>query len=193
MKFLLIIDSLMHPHWCFIDLYEPYAKLGDTFLTVSPGLVIVWVSNAEAIVQITQRRESFPKPLASYKILNIYGRSLLTSEGLDWKQHRKVSAPSFNEKNNLLVFKEAIASTQGMLRKWMAAKNTTLNDTALDSMRVTLHIICMIGFGVRLFWPGEGPNDALALGHTMGFEESLTALLDNLLWVLLLPTWLLSE
>jgi hypothetical protein len=121
--------------------------------------------------------------------------------------HRKVTSPGFNEKNNVLVFKESIFQTQGMLRKWMRPSSKgskTLTELPMDSMRVTLHIISKIGFGVGLLWPGEKPGkkDSKASlnysgheppeGFTMSFEHALSTLLENLIWVLLLPDWLLS-
>jgi len=74
-----------------------------------------------------------------------------------------------------------------------------------DTMRLALHIISRIGFGVRLLWPGEQPTEKQSTsdavyssneaseGHTMSFEGSLSVLLENLFFVLLLPKWLLSE
>ena len=177
-------------------------------MTASPTGVLIWTAEPEAIRQITQRREAFPKPLESYKVLDIYGRNVISTEGTDWKMHRKVTSPGFNEKNNVLVFRESVAQTQGMLRKWMGPDgkgNHTLTEVPMDSMRVTLHIISRIGFGVGLLWPGEEPseNDKKASlnysshqpteGFTMNFEEALSKLLENLLWVLLFPDWLLSE
>jgi hypothetical protein len=44
------------------------------------------------------------KILESYKILEIYGPNIISIEGVEWKQRRNVTSPSFNEKNNVLVF-----------------------------------------------------------------------------------------
>lgn len=195
----------MTPDWCWELLYDPFAKLGDVFLTVSPGAVLVFVANAEATHQITSRRDAFPKPLASYRILDIFGRNVVTTEGIEWREHRKISAPSFTEKNNALVFAESCNQAQGMLRRWLGPEgkgNVTLEEAPTDTMRVALHIISRIGFGVRLLWPGEKPknieeesvysSNEVPEGHTMSFERSLSTLLKNVVWVLFLPKWLLS-
>lgn len=130
----------------------------------------------------------------------------MSTEGTDWKLHRKVTSPGFNEKNNVLVFQESIAQAQGMLRKWLGPGgkgNHTLTEVPMDSMRVTLHVISKIGFGVGLLWPGEEltEKDKASLnysshepteGFTMSFEHALSHLLENLIWVLLIPDWLLS-
>lgn len=197
----------MMPDWVWENQFEPFEEHGDAFLTVSPGAVHVWLANAEAIRQVTSRREAFPKPLESYKILEIFGRNIITTEGSDWKKHRKVTSPGFNEKNNALVFAESCRQTEGMLRKWNNARESgdaTLNELPTDAMRLTLHIISRIGFGVSLLWPGETASKAENTseaafssntppsGHTMSFEHSLDTLLENLIWVLLTPKWLLS-
>jgi len=204
---LLICTSLVYPDWTWQQLYDPFAKHGDTFVTASPTGVLIWTATPEAIHQITQRRDAFPKPLESYRILDIYGRSIISTEGTEWKMHRKVTSPGFNEKNNILVFQESVAQTQGMLRKWMGPDgkgNHTLTEVPMDSMRVTLHIISKIGFGVGLLWPGEEPTEKdkkaglnysshqPTEGFTMSFEHALSTLLENLIWVLLFPGWLLS-
>lgn len=197
----------MAPDFVWEELHTPWDRMGDIFLTVSPGLTNVWVANAEAIHQITSRRVDFPKPLESYKILEVFGRNIITTEGVEWKQHRKVSSPSFNEKNNVLVFAEACGQAQSMLRKWTGLDgngNITINEVPTDTDRLTLHIISSIGFGKRLLWPGEklsgnqSPREVYssetpAEGHTMSFENALNSFLDKLLWVLLTPKWLLSK
>lgn len=187
--------------------FEPFQKRGDVFLTVSPSSIHVWLANAEAIRQVAAGREAFPKALESYRILDIFGRSLLSTEGAEWKSHRKVTSPGFNEKNNALVFAESCRQAQGMLMKWTGdgSKNSRVEQVPTDTMRLTLHIISRVGFGVRLLWPGEQLNDVEndrnaaygshkpLEGHTMNFEHALESLLENLIWVLLTPKWLLSK
>lgn len=196
------------PDWMWDLLFEPVKKAGDIFLAVHPGGIHIWVTNAEAMHQITSRREAFPKPLESYKILEIFGRNIISTEGAEWKRHRKVSSPGFNEKNNVLVFAEACRQTHGMVRKWLGpngAGNITVKEAPTDTMRLTLHIISSIGFGVQLLWPGESIDRRLHTdtaiyssneppeGHTMTFENSLTILLERLILVLMLPESILKR
>ncbi|WAO97076.1 Hypothetical protein NCS54_01478200 [Fusarium falciforme] len=83
-------------------------KLGDNFLVVSPGAIILYTSDPRVISYICTRPEQFPKPLAQYAILNICGPNVITTEGPEWRIHRKVLSPSFNKKNSSMVFKEAV-------------------------------------------------------------------------------------
>lgn len=90
------------PHWVWDKGYPPFAETGDTFLTVAPGGVLVWTVDAEVISQICANREAFPRPLKSYKILEIFGENLISTEGRTWKAHRNILSSSFNEKNSVL-------------------------------------------------------------------------------------------
>jgi len=132
----------------------------------------------------------------------------VTTEGADWKMHRKATSPGFNEKNNALVFKESIAQAQGMISHWMGDNektSATLKRIPEDTMRVALHIISAMGFGVRLLWPGDklkegGDQDGLIYlgdepseGHTMSFQNALATVLDNIFVILLTPRLLLSK
>jgi cytochrome P450 len=195
------------PDWVWEQRFYPFEKKGDVLLTVSPGAIHIWLANAEAIRQVTARREAFPKPLESYRILDIFGRNVITTEGGEWRQHRKISSPVFNEKNNALVFAEACRQAEGLLGKWLRQRPeaSTIEEVPVDVMRLTLHIISRVGFGVRLLWPGEKPDEKESaqdtvfsssdppVGHTMSYENSLDTLLGSLLWVILAPKWLMSK
>jgi hypothetical protein len=200
--------SFLTIDWVFEQCYAPMRKTGDIFLTVSPGATNLWITDAEAAHQITSQRDVFPKSLESYRILAVFGENILTTEGNEWRKHRKVSAPGFNEKNNVMVFAESCKQTQAMLKTWLGPGgkgNITLKEVPGDVMRLTLHIISLVGFGVHLLWPGETPDSKLGEeaavfssnvpsgGHTMSFEHSLETLLERMVIVLLLPEWAMSK
>lgn len=167
----------------------------------------MWTVDAEAITQICAKREAFPKPLENYALLEIFGKNLVTTEGNTWKAHRKITSPSFNEKSNALVFGESANQAQQMLKHWTGPEgkgNFTLETVAADTMRTALHIISRVGFGVSLLWPGEEPENTdpaagsfssseLRNGHTMSFADALGTLLESILMVGFIPTWLLSK
>ena len=177
-----------------------FVGLNGTFLRTS---------NAELINQIVVRKADFMKPVEGYKIVDIFGRSMLTQEGLEWRRHRKVVGPSFSEKSNKLVFEESLRQAESMMALWGSqGKNTESNmrieNTAADAATLSLHVICAAGFGVPQLWPGENEDKLqgnvlpgfntfqLSGGHTLPFKDSLSSLLRNILWLVALPPWLLS-
>lgn len=171
----------------------------------------MWTCNAEAIHQITARREAFPKPIHRYAILDIFGRNIVTTEGPEWKMHRKAVAASFSERNAAYIFADSVKQTQGMIAHWMggavgettsiSAPITTLEH---DTMTLALYIIAHVGFGLRFVWPGQDmPDDLSALnrkyakfeppaGHSMTFVDALATVVDRITLLLIFPTWLLQ-
>src|SRR5262245_30049399 len=109
----------MIPDWSFNNTHAPFERFGESFLVVSPYCIIMFTDNAEAIRQISQRREHFPKLVETYAILAQFGDSVLTTEGALWRMHRKATSAAFNEKNTALVFEVSIAQAQGMVQKWL--------------------------------------------------------------------------
>ncbi|KAK7946724.1 uncharacterized protein PG986_011045 [Apiospora aurea] len=202
------IMPVLTSDWHFRDNYKVFEKLGDVFLVACPEKLILYTANAEVIHQVTSKREAFPKPVQVYKILSLYGESVLATEGAVWKNHRKVTAASFNEKNAALVFAESIKQTQGMIDQWLGADrkgNRTIKTVEHDTMALMLHIIGYVGFGLRLVWPGQSlPPDADArqakyaaleppAGHTLNFTQSLEMTLEKILLLLITPRWLLKN
>ncbi|KAJ2905525.1 hypothetical protein MKZ38_005169 [Zalerion maritima] len=191
--------------------YKYFERIGaDNVLFVSPGAIVMMTVNAEAIHQITSRRENFPKNTRDYKILEVFGRNVVTTEGLLWRMHRKVTSASFNEKNTALVWDETIRQTQGLIRHWMRGdmgneSTETLPNIDQDTMAVALKIIGYVGFGLKLLWPGEeipadmDPEIAKFArrdpppGHTMSFIESLEQTLEKIFLKLLVPKFLLKN
>lgn len=198
----------MIPNFVYRTRHEWFAKLGESFLIASPGRLVMLTDNAETIRTITLKREQFPKWTAVYSILRQFGENVLTTEGSIWRMHRKVTSASFNERNAALVFREAIAQTQGLLRMWTGPSGGTRKEPLVslqhDTMRLALNIISYVGFGMRLLWPGEthpagtdpkllkyGSHEPTA-GHELSFTDTMEILLEYLLLLLIIPRWILS-
>ncbi|KAF4963973.1 hypothetical protein FSARC_8064 [Fusarium sarcochroum] len=169
-------------------------------------MLFLMACNAEAIRQITSRREHFPKYVETYEILRQFGDNVLATEGATWRMHRKVTSASFNEKNAALVFKDAIQQAQGMVKMWMGSDGEdsgVIHTLDQDTMRLTLNIIAYVGFGLNLLWPGEslplGADERMAkygsldptTGHKLSFVTTVATLLEYILMLLLIPRWLL--
>lgn len=187
------------PDFSFQTGMKHFAKYGDVFILAFPGGTLLYTANAESICQVTTRREQFPKFTESYSILNQFGRNVITTEGAEWRKHRKATAASFNEKNSALVFRESIRQAQGMLNHWV--KDKTFVTLEHDTMRFALNIIGYVGFGLKLPWPHEETSGGFhptfgsidpPSGFRYSFVDTMAQLLDNVLMLLLVPTWLLS-
>lgn len=155
------------------------------------------VADAEAVNQITTRRNDFPKPTELYGSVDLFGKNVVSTEGSIWRHHRKISSPPFTEKNNLLVFRESISQAQSMITSWLGttgqADSKTLEHIAEDTMRLSLHVISRAGFGQTLKWPHEEVGKAVPEGHTLSYKDALESLLQNIIQVMLMPKVILCE
>ncbi|KAK2019248.1 cytochrome P450 [Colletotrichum eremochloae] len=199
--------ELLIADWAYQKRHGPFARIGETFMIISPFQILIVTNSAEAIQQITQQREKFPKLVETYAILKQFGDNVLTTEGAVWRMHRKVTSATFNEKNAALVFAESINQTRGMVHKWLGPdgkSRQTVKSLDHDTMRLALNIIGYVGFGMRLVWPGqalpEGTDPKLqkyssleaAPGHTMSFVDATAEMLEHILVLLLVPHKLLK-
>lgn len=191
------------PDFSYRTRHTSFARLGDAFIIVSPGMMYLMVANAEAITQITTRREHFPKYTDMYSVLDQFGENILTTEGSVWRMHRRITSPSFNERNAAFVFHESIRQAQGMVDTWKSGGGDDIDSLESDTMRLALNIIGYVGFGLRLLWPGEtqpaGTDPKLIkygsleapTGYTLSFVNAMAHLLENIFLLLLVPRWLL--
>jgi cytochrome P450 len=208
----LINPRILDPEWAYRIGHKPFADIGcDVFLVVSPGNIEGFVADAEVVTQITTRRTDFPKPLRMYGRLNIYGKNLVASEGPEWRLHRRLTAPSFGEKNNELVFNESLHHAQSLLGLWTGPDgktSKTIQDPAHDTMRFALYIISRAGFDVRVVWPHEETNEADEKsadpkssfagskpppGYKMNYRQALSSLLENIMWTQMGPPEYLTK
>ena len=82
--------------------YEVFKDMkSDLFMVVSGDFMVLWVSDANVVNEIITRGDDFPKPIESYGVLDLFGRNVVTTTGQHWRAHRKITAPPFNERNNL--------------------------------------------------------------------------------------------
>lgn len=195
--------------------YEPFKRLGtDTFLLVNPERNELYTADADVVSQITTRRSDFPKPVETYQSIKIYGDNVVTAEGQTWRHHRKITSPPFSEKNNHLVWTETLEQSQAMVNSWFDGNTAkggskTIYTLAADTMRLSLYVISKAGFGVRLQWPaikrdhanghvqikglGSASSSDIPEGYTMSYTDALGSVLHNILWILILSPFVLSN
>jgi cytochrome P450 len=141
-----------------------------------------------------------------YGALNIYGMNLVSTEGPEWRMHRKLVAPSFGERNNEMVFNESLHHAQSLLNLWTGpdgSGNKTVNDPAVAAMSFALYVISSAGFDVRVTWPHEEEQSRPASktdasksmlvgsevppGHKMSYRQAISDLLHNIMWTQIIP------
>ncbi len=179
-------------------------------MVASPGGMYMTTNNAELISQITTRRSDFIKPEKSYKIVEVFGPSVLSTEGSTWRMHRKATAPAFSEELHGLVWTESLRQVDQMVKTWQGRHGNSpdsmyVADLGRDTIALTLHVISRAGFGVSLSWPGQKDqvevteelksfsSEDIPKGHDMTFRDALEGTLTNFLWFVIFPPRVLGK
>ncbi|KAE8142664.1 cytochrome P450 [Aspergillus pseudotamarii] len=150
-----IYSSAFKTRWAAKD--RLHKRQGEVYMLITPSVSTCMVGDASVVSQICMSRHGFPKPLEQYRALDIYGPNIITSEGSQWAHMRRHTATTFNERNSALVWEETIRQTNEMLRYWedehsrsTSPSEFVLTDAREDILKLTLNIICSVGYGVKL-------------------------------------------
>ncbi|KAK0626824.1 cytochrome P450 [Immersiella caudata] len=197
---------VMGPDWSARSNQEYYDWVGSqTVIVLGPDQMTLYTEDAEVVSQITMRKEAFPKDVARYGLLTMFGQNVVSTEGAIWRMHRKVTASSFNEKNAAHTFAQALEQTKGLVDYLFGSADSSGTITNLDNGTIiwALNIIGYVGFGLRLIFPGQEPPEDPKLkkygrldappGYTMSFAASLGGLLERIIAILIFPAFILKR
>ncbi|KAF2136432.1 uncharacterized protein K452DRAFT_130448 [Aplosporella prunicola CBS 121167] len=171
-----------HIGWEFDEKYRAHLEFGDAFLFVTPGKNWIYLCNAESVhdIILRERRHDFERPVELLvAMLDVFGPNISTVQTHDWQRQRKVTATAFTEKNNRIVWTEALEQAQQVLKFW---QNTgQVQSTAIDSRTVALDVLMSAGFGKS--FPFQGAS-ARAKHGPMSYRDSLALILENAILIL---------
>ena len=112
-------------------------------------------------------------------------------EGDTWQRHRKLTAPSFNERTSRSVWNEAVRQTQDMLQSWVKLGDAGTKETVGDTKLMALHVLTSAGFGMS-FRYSEGMQ-SLRPGYCMTYRDALQLILRNITLLVIFPQRLLRS
>ncbi|KAI9752696.1 MAG: hypothetical protein M4579_005534 [Chaenotheca gracillima] len=176
-----------HMGWQYVDKYRIHEEVGGAFVIVTPAAIEVQIADALAVYDISLRKNAFPKPRRMYIPLEIFGPNLDTTNGGDWQRHKRVTAPPFNEKNNKVVWNEALRHASQLVQIWTGRGEDGFVSTINDLSRLTLQVISFFAFGRRNDLKTDQELEDSS-GHSQDiFPETLHYLLRHVVALMLLP------
>ena len=110
------------------------------------------------------------------------GRGLLTSEGENWRRHRRIMAPAFDHRSIMGYAPIITEVTAGLVEQWDALADSIEIDVAAAMMHTTLHIISRAMF--------SSDSDEIVDVVERGVEQYQATVRPNLLDLLRFPVWL---
>jgi cytochrome P450 len=70
--------------------YDHFRSSIITLIAWNHPRTLYTVSNPEAVKVLIHGGRKWAKPVESYRILRVYGENVVTTEGEEWRKHRKV-------------------------------------------------------------------------------------------------------
>ena len=156
----------------------PLPLVERTFLSPSKC-----ISHLNALVQMLIQYAD-PK----YRFV-IFWLTKLQVEGEDWQRHRKISTPSFNERNSKLVWKESLQQAQPMLRSWVQEAQNGSMRTQQDVLTLALHVLTAASFGLACSF--DSRDQRVQPGYSMTYSSALATVMRDLVYVFIVPQSLL--
>lgn len=148
----------------------------------------VWITDPDAAhVVLSRRKDYFTSSLQSLSYAFWLAQPAV--EGDDWQRHRKLTAPSFNEKTSSSVREGSLRQARDMLQSWMERGVKGTIDTVSDTATLTLHMLTGAGFGIWYSY-GKGVQNPLK-GHSLWYRDAFLTVLLNIVLLSLIPkSWL---
>ncbi|KAJ5746545.1 cytochrome P450 monooxygenase [Penicillium odoratum] len=119
---------------------------GDVFALVSPSGIQLFVGEEKIAKQILSRSTDFPKPIEVIKIIDVFGRSLASVEGEDWKRHRKSTAAAFSDKVNETVWLQSCDQASSSLHHFVCQEK--VSNTQKEMTQLSFAVLMKACMGV---------------------------------------------
>jgi hypothetical protein len=145
------------------------------------------------VKQVLSRGQEFHAPVEVLSLYNLYGPTLASSEGEQWRLYRKITTPFFNTKTYQMVWKESLDKADRLSVQW-SSRETYITDVKGEVMsKLNLRVIAKVFYNEELQYnQSDATKDVAPPGHLLTFSESINAVLSNLSTIFGLPKWLLG-
>ena len=73
--------------WELPDRYSSHHELGDVFMLVTPGRNWLYIGHPDIVMEVTRRRDDFPRCVELTEVLDVFGPSVATVRLNPWAFH----------------------------------------------------------------------------------------------------------
>jgi cytochrome P450 len=153
---------------------------------------MLWTSDAAIIKQLF----SLPTvhvPVDMLRFYDIWGPTIGSVEGEEWKNHRKIVTYGLNPSTLPTVWKETIHQTDTLIARW-TQDSLVVPVIKSWTSRLALHVISSVFFDQPMDWREYRlGDDILASGYQVSFESALFTVLKRLGLIFMVPRPLLGR
>jgi cytochrome P450 len=173
--------------------HDPFREAGtDTFILATPSGNMLWSSDNTVIRSLFEQHPKIDAPVEFLKFWDVWGPTIASVQGSEWKAHRKAVTAGFGPAMNHTVWKETQSQTQTLARHWVEDHQAVIPVVRYWTSRLALHIICNGFFGMKVEWHGDNKTPSPA-GHKIALDAALPKFIENLAIYVTVPTALLGR
>jgi cytochrome P450 len=163
--------------WPTVDIDRTTSRLGENFILCSPSSNQIVTCYPPAVEHITKDHKNWPQPGAQSQLFAFYGQNVSSTNGEEWKRHRKITASAFNENSMHDVWDEAIKQASKL--NFAAETDRTLGRIRTTFDILAMHVLAVVGFG------GDSLLDSVPSGHHMSLMQCLGFILKHIMLTLI--------
>src|SRR3954451_6479774 len=127
----------------------PEAVYHEPLVVLRGPPAIVWVTDPALVkIVLVDQCDDFPQdPLLRRVLGGLFGNSILTSEGRDWRWQHQTVAPLFRPGEILRYLPYMIAGAEAAIKGWRAAPPNSIHSIDTDMVDATYAVISNTLFG----------------------------------------------
>ncbi|KAL0069552.1 hypothetical protein AAF712_003210 [Marasmius tenuissimus] len=173
------------------ELYRNHETISSIpWLFGAPVLYTTNIDVMRQIISVGQTRSTFIKSPESVVGGGLYGENVLTTEGNEWRKHRRIVGPAFGNSLYQLVWDQSLQTYRDMVagEGWSGKKSVevpTLQDATFKFALIVLGV-CAFGFDFNWASPLASP------GGDMSVQEAMRTVIDKWIFIIFAPGWLKS-
>ncbi|GAW20478.1 hypothetical protein ANO14919_099840 [Xylariales sp. No.14919] len=166
--------------WELPDRYFSHHELGDVFMLVTPGRNWLYLGHPDIVMDVTRRRDDFPRCVELTQVLDVFGPNVGSVEGQQWVTQRKLMASCFNEQYDETVWSESISQANDMIRYWTS--HPSVRSTAHDLRTLSLGVLSKAGFGKSFKF--QGYEETSHIDPSASYKDSLQLILEHCILII---------
>ncbi|KAF2656520.1 cytochrome P450 [Lophiostoma macrostomum CBS 122681] len=131
-------------------------------------------------------------PVDLIRFHDIWGPTVGSVEGQEWKNHRKIINYGFGPSTLPIVWEESIHQTETLIDRW-ARDEFVVKSPRTWMSRIALHVIAGIFFDTRMDWKDTESSNTNNDSYTSSLPNAILTIMLHLGVLFVTPRWLLGK
>ncbi|KAI9692657.1 MAG: hypothetical protein M1820_009491 [Bogoriella megaspora] len=174
--------------------YKPFEEVGsDNIMLATPFGNMLWSADQTLIHQLFTLHPKIEEPVELVKFYDIWGPTVSSVDGDEWKAHRRAVTAGFGSAMNNRVWQEAQRQSETLVTYLLESKKAVVPDIRYWTSKLALHVISSGFFNKRLEWADQGTAHEVPSNHQLSLDKALFMMLDRLAIIFMTPRALLGK